>query len=79
MLIAVVLAIPDPVAAGRQGKEVFFHTLNEVLEPPLALPLFAGIAVAQYLCGLATVTSASRMTYAFARDGGLPGSGWLGH
>src|SRR5262249_18032497 len=27
---------------------------------------------AQYLCGLATVTSASRMAYAFARDGGLP-------
>jgi amino acid transporter len=24
------------------------------------------------LCGLATVTSASRMVYAFARDGGLP-------
>jgi amino acid transporter len=31
-----------------------------------------GIALAQYLCGLATVTSASRMAYAFARDGGLP-------
>src|SRR4029077_12469797 len=30
------------------------------------------IALAQYLCGLATVTSASRMAYAFARDGGLP-------
>ena len=33
-----------------------------------------GIAIAQYLCGLATVTSASRMAYAFARDGGLPWS-----
>ena len=28
--------------------------------------------MAQYLCGLATVTSASRMAFAFARDGGLP-------
>jgi len=36
-----------------------------------------GIGVAQYLCGLATVTSASRMAYAFARDGGLPGSAVL--
>src|SRR5262249_48484772 len=27
---------------------------------------------AQYLCGLATLTSASRMMYAFARDGGMP-------
>ncbi len=35
------------------------------------------IALAQYLCGLATITSASRMAYAFARDGGLPFSSSL--
>src|SRR5947209_8121086 len=40
----------------------------------MATVLFVGIGVAQYLCGLATVTSASRMCYAFARDGGLPAS-----
>ena len=34
--------------------------------------LWIGIVAAQYLCGLATVTSASRMVFAFARDGGLP-------
>jgi amino acid transporter len=34
--------------------------------------LLGGTLVAQYLCGLATVTSASRMAFAFARDGGLP-------
>ncbi len=34
--------------------------------------LGGGIVVAQYLCGLATVTAASRMAFAFARDGGLP-------
>ncbi|MFM8360174.1 MAG: amino acid permease, partial [Verrucomicrobiota bacterium] len=39
--------------------------------------LLLGILLAQYLCGLAALTSASRMTYAFARDGGLPCSGWL--
>ena len=43
-----------------------------MLPRPLAVALIAGIVVAQYLCGLATVTSASRMAYAFARDGGLP-------
>jgi amino acid transporter len=43
----------------------------------MALLFFGGIALAQYLCGLATVTSASRMCYAFARDGGLPFSGAL--
>jgi len=33
-----------------------------------------GIAAAQVCCGLATVTSGSRLLYAFARDGGLPWS-----
>ena len=35
------------------------------------------ILAAQYLCGLATVTSVSRMIFAFARDGGLPASSLL--
>ena len=34
--------------------------------------LYLFIFIAQFLCGLATVTSASRMIYAFSRDGGLP-------
>src|SRR6185312_11406387 len=34
--------------------------------------LFVAIFISQLLCGLATVTSASRMIFAFARDGGLP-------
>ena len=32
---------------------------------------------AMWFCGLASVTSNSRMVYAFARDGGMPGSRWL--
>jgi amino acid transporter len=77
MLAAIVLAIPDLAEAAEQGTQVFYHIVTAVLPPWLALVLFAGIAVAQYLCGLATVTSASRMTYAFARDGGLPASARL--
>jgi len=30
--------------------------------------------VAQWFCGMASVTANSRMSYAFARDGALPGS-----
>jgi amino acid transporter len=77
MLSAVVLAMPDPSAAAASGADAVFHTMQAVLSRPLLIGLLAGIAVAQYLCGLATVTSASRMVYAFARDGGLPASGWL--
>ena len=36
--------------------------------------LYVAIFVSQFLCGLATVTSLSRMIFAFARDGGLPRS-----
>src|SRR6185436_12226078 len=77
MLCAIVLAIPDMNQAALQGGNVFTWTLRSVLSGPMALLFFGGIAVAQYLCGLATVTSASRMCYAFARDGGLPFSGAL--
>ena len=37
----------------------------------------ASIVLGQYLCALATVTAASRTAFAFARDGGLPASGWI--
>ena len=43
------------------------------------LVLCGGIVLAQYLCGLATVTSASRMAFAFARDRGMPGWKWVRH
>jgi len=39
--------------------------------------LSAGIAIAMAFCGLSSVASAGRMLYAFSRDDGLPGSGWL--
>jgi amino acid transporter len=73
-LCAFVIAIPDMAEGAKQGWNVFFWTSSEVLPNGLKMALFAMIVVAQYLCGLATVTSASRMIYAFARDGGLPGS-----
>jgi amino acid transporter len=77
MLAALVLAIPDMDEAATLGENVFFGTMTGVFPGWLVLVLNGGIALAQYLCGLATVTSASRMAYAFARDGGLPCSGLL--
>lgn len=72
MLCAIVLSIPNMDQAAAQGTGAFYETIRAVLPAALGQVLFIGIAIAQYLCGLATVTSASRMTYAFARDGGLP-------
>jgi amino acid transporter len=72
MLCAVVLAMPDLDAAAGEGGNAFTWTVKQALPSGFALALLAGISLAQFLCGLATVTSASRMMYAFARDGGLP-------
>ncbi|MGZ6343917.1 MAG: amino acid permease [Candidatus Limnocylindrales bacterium] len=39
--------------------------------------LAAGIAIAMWFCGLASIAAAGRMLFAFSRDDGLPLSGWL--
>ena len=72
MLGGMVLAAPDLGEAAKQGGDAFVYILEQVLPAWLAAGLEGGILVAQYLCGLATVTSASRMLFAFARDGGVP-------
>lgn len=77
LLIALVLAIPNLDDAVQEGGNVFFWILAHVLPQSLAIALCIGITMAQAICGLATLTSASRMVYAFARDGGMPGSRWL--
>ena len=72
MVASILLALPSVEVGASKGPGVFFWVMDEIIPRPLRLALYVGIGVAQYLCGLATVTSASRMTYAFARDGGLP-------
>lgn len=72
MVCAFVLAMPDVAAAAKQGGNVFFWLVEQVIPAGFGRALLIGIAVANYLCGLACVTSTSRMIFAFARDGGLP-------
>jgi amino acid transporter len=72
MLAAIVLAIPNMEEAAGEGEQSFFYIIRHVVPLQLHLLLYTGIVAAQYLCGLATLTSASRMMYAFARDGGMP-------
>jgi amino acid transporter len=77
MLCAVVIALPDLNTAAAQGEHVFPWAMSAVLPERLSTILSGGIALAMYGAGLGAVTSASRMAYAFARDGGLPASGLL--
>jgi amino acid transporter len=74
---AFVLAIPDMKEAAAQGWNVFFWVMDKTVPAGLKIAIYGVILVAQYICGLATVTSISRMIFAFARDKGLPLSGTL--
>ena len=53
------------------------YTLTENLGAGLGGILGGAIAIAMAFCGLSSVASAGRMLFAFSRDGGVPGSGWL--
>lgn len=71
LLMVVVMTAPSLSAAAAEGEGAFLSIVNGIVPRPLAIALIMAIVLAQYLCGLATVTSASRATFAFARDGGL--------
>lgn len=72
MLIAVTLAMPNLEQATAFGDGAFLEILK--LRLGTLGSVTAGlIGGAMWLCGLSAMTSASRMVYAFARDGGMPG------
>ncbi|MBX4888547.1 MULTISPECIES: amino acid permease [Rhizobium] len=77
MLCAFVLMIPNMDDAAKQGWNVFFWAMESQVNPTIKSILYVLIFVAQFLCGLATVTSVSRMIFAFSRDKGLPASSTL--
>lgn len=72
MLSAVTLSIPDLAQAAAWGEGAFIEIIKARLGTGLGTTLVALVAGAMWLCGLAAMTSASRMVYAFARDGGFP-------
>ena len=53
------------------------YILQQNLPSGLAGVFGGAIAIAMSFCGLSSVASAGRMLFAFARDDGMPGSGWL--
>ncbi len=71
-LSAFVLMIPNMDEAAKQGWNVFFWAMGEQVPESVRVPLYVAIFVSQWLCGLATVTSVSRMLFAFSRDDGIP-------
>jgi amino acid transporter len=72
MLAAVTLSIPDLAQVTAFGDSAFVEICRLRLGATGGTVVALAVAGAMWLCGLATMTSASRMIYAFARDGGLP-------
>jgi len=69
--MALVAASPDLAAAASFTNPVLY-ILQSRLSYVLGTLLFAVIAVAQLFCGMSSITSNSRMIYAFSRDGAVP-------
>lgn len=70
MLLAVTLAIGD-LAQATAAPNPFIFVLEHALGRVGTALVWIAVA-AMWFCGLASITSNSRMLYAFARDGGLP-------
>ncbi len=80
MVSAFVLAMPSVPDGASKGYGVFAWLMSGSSMPLILRSLlFIGIVLANFLCGLAGLTSTSRMMFAFARDGGLPASRTLAH
>ncbi|MCI0570114.1 MAG: amino acid permease [Myxococcaceae bacterium] len=76
LLGAVTLAIRD-LPAVMAADNPFIFVLTAALGPVLGSALVWLTMGAMWFCGLASVTSNSRMLFAFARDGGMPASSQL--
>src|SRR6185503_10327370 len=78
LLLCVVFAVPNgadgnPDNAGVGGGGVAY-IFNESLGQNWATFVLFISASAQFFCATSCMTSASRMTFAFSRDGAIPGS-----
>jgi len=78
LLMAITFAIPasakSQAAIGSAGWPSI-AVLTSALSATAAKLLILISVVGQLFCGMACVTSASRMTFAFSRDGAVPGHG----
>ncbi|HEY3343908.1 MAG TPA: amino acid permease [Anaerolineaceae bacterium] len=73
VLMALTFAIPDIAATVNDPYPVLYiaySNLSLFMANLIGIIVFGGM----WLCGLASITNMSRMWFAFARDGGMPGS-----
>jgi amino acid transporter len=76
VLMALTFAIPDVAATAADPYPVLYivyNNLSAFFANIIAIIIFGGM----WLCGLSSITSMSRMWFAFARDGGMPASKFI--
>lgn len=74
LLIILTLHVPDIAATvSPANAPAVLYVVYENLLPLFAHTIAIIIGGAMWLCGLSSITSMSRMWFAFARDGGMPG------
>ena len=82
VLVALTLKMTSPAdvlanSGGRRRRPVHPRIEPRRRPRPLGGLLSAGVAFAMTFCGFSSIASAGRMLFAFSRDDGIPGSGWL--
>jgi amino acid transporter len=73
LLVAVTFAVPDVKGTIDAGGNAVPYIWQTSLGKSWAEFLLLIACVAQFFCGAASVTAASRMMFAFSRDGAVPG------
>ena len=73
LLVAVTFAVPDTKGTIAAGGFAVTYIWQTSMSTKWAEFLLLIACVAQFFCGLASVTAASRMMFAFSRDGAVPG------
>lgn len=71
LLMGLMAATPDLAAAGGYVNPVLY-IIESRLGYAIGTVLFFVIVGAQFFCGMSSITSNSRMIYAFSRDGAVP-------
>ena len=91
LLVAVSFALPHAFPVTISGvKYTDYTSIATDLVPWATIFIFAAgkavglllvlvVIVAQFFCGMSSITANSRMIYAFARDGAVPGSNYWHH
>jgi amino acid transporter len=74
LLVAVTFAVPDVQGTLDAGANAVVYIWSTSMNDAWAAFLLLIAVVAQFFCGTASLTSASRMLFAFSRDDAVPGS-----